>query len=493
MENRVLIIGAGFSSLAASCHLAQKGYDVTVLEKNSHYGGRAQVLRKDGFKFDMGPSFYWMPDVFEDFFKDFDKHSSDYYQLDRLNPSYKVFFDKLDCISIADNMEDIQAAFDEIEPGSGESLRKFIDKAGENYKIAINDLVYNPGETVFEIINAKSISRLNLFLKSIKKQVAGVVSNDKLKKVLEFPVLFLGAKSSDTPAFYNFMNYADFKLGTWHPLGGMHEVAKAMYDLSQELGVKMILNSPVDEISIENKQARYVMSGGKKYEFDILLSGADYAHTESLLPEGKRQYSEKYWDSRKLAPSALMFYVGFNKKLKNISHHCLFFDTSFENHEKAIYDDPKWMSDPLFYGSFASVTDDSFAPEGKEAGTFLIPLAPGLHDSEEIRNEYFEHIIKRLEHLTDQKLRDDILFFESYCVKDFVEEYNSLKGNAYGLANTLTQTHVLRPRMRSKKIQNLYFTGQLTVPGPGVPPSLISGKIVSDLIERYHPVNERVI
>ena len=486
MENKIIIIGSGFSSLASSCYLAKLGYSVTILEKNSSIGGRARVFKKDGFKFDIGPTWYWMPDVFERFFNDFNKKSSDYYSLDKLSPAYQVYFDELDSITIPDNLEDIFKIFENTEAGSSKYLKKFIKSAKFNYDVAIKDLVYKPGESIFELITPVTAQRAHQFFTSISTQIRKKIKNKKLIQILEFPVLFLGAKPSDTPSFYNFMNYADFGLGTWHPKGGMFEVVKAMATLATSLGVDIRTDQNVTKIKVENGKARGIFTGNEFLEADIILSGADYHHTETLLEESERQYSEKYWSKKTFAPSSLLFYVAFDKKLKNVSHHTLFFDADFEEHAKEIYDHPSWPKKPLFYGSFPSITDKEFAPEGKEAGVFLIPLAPGIEDTPEIRATYFDQIIERFEKITNQEVKSQILFKESYCVNDFIKDYNSYKGNAYGLANILTQTAFLRPKIKSKKVDNLFFTGQLTVPGPGVPPALISGKIAASLIHKQY-------
>ena len=463
------------------------GYKVTIFEKNTSIGGRARVFKKDGFKFDMGPTWYWMPDVFERFFGDFDKKPSDYYRLDKLSPAYKVFFDALDAITIPDNFDQICEIFEKTEKGSSAYLKKFIESAKFNYEVAIKDLVYKPGNSILELITPVTAKRAHQFFMSIRQQVRRNIKNEKLIQILEFPVLFLGAKPSNTPSFYNFMNYADFGLGTWHPKGGMFEVIKAMASLAESLGVEIKTNQNVSKINVEKSSANGIMVNDEFVSADIILSGADYHHTESLLPKTYRQYSEKYWSNRTFAPSSLLFYIGIDKKLKNVAHHTLFFDASFDEHAVAIYDKPSWPKKPLFYGSFPSITDSSFAPKDKEAAIFLIPLAPGIEDTEELREKYFDQIIDRFEKITDQKVKDDILFKESFCVNDFIADYNSYKGNAYGLANILTQTAFLRPKIKSKKVKNLFFTGQLTVPGPGVPPALISGKIAASLI-----VNESI-
>ena len=486
MKQVINIIGSGFSSLAASCYLAKAGYNVTIFEKNKTIGGRTRQLKKDGFIFDIGPTWYWMPDVFERFFLDFNKKPSDYYSLEKLNPAYCVYFGQDDYITIEDTIEKITKSFEKEEVDSSKKLIKFIKKAEDNYNVAIKDLVYNPGISPLELITPKTIKKINQFFSTIKRDVRKEFKNERLIKILEFPVLFLGAKPSNTPSFYSFMNYADFGLGTFHPKKGMYQVILAIESLAKELGVCIKTESPIEKIIVENGEAKGIVSNGKTYISDIVLSGADYHHTETLIEKSYRQYSEKYWNKKIFAPSSLLFYVGFNKKLKHVNHHTLFFDVDFEVHANAIYDSPRWPENPLFYASFPSKTDSSSAPEGKEAGIFLIPLAPGLKDTPKLRKQYFEKIIKRFENLTSQSVKNDIIFKESFCINDFIKDYNSYKGNAYGMANTLLQTAFLRPKLKSKKVKNLFFTGQLTVPGPGVPPSLISGKLVANLITKHH-------
>ncbi|NVK52677.1 MAG: oleate hydratase [Flavobacteriaceae bacterium] len=483
MKKTIYIIGSGFSSLSAACYLAKAGNDVIVLEKNNTVGGRARQYKNQGFTFDIGPTWYWMPDVFERFFGEFGKKPSDFYELEKLNPGYQVYFSELESILISGNLYEIYEVFEKEEPGSSIHLKEFLSAAKYNYDVAINDLVYKPGVSPLELITPVTIKKVHQFFTTIRKQVRKKIKNKKLLQILEFPVLFLGAKPSNTPAFYNFMNHADFGLGTWHPKGGMYMVVEAMKSLAVSLGVQFETATTVQEICVDATGTTIgVIANGNYRASDIVVSGADYHHSETLLPTKYRQYSEKYWNKKIFAPSSLLFYVGFDKKLENVSHHTLFFDTDFDVHAQAIYDTPKWPEKPLFYASFPSITDNSFAPKGKEAATFLIPLAPGLEDTEELREKYFNIIIERLEKLTNQEVKSSVIFKKSYCVNDFIKDYNSYKGNAYGLANILTQTAFLRPNIKSKKVKNLFFTGQLTVPGPGVPPSLISGKIVSDLI-----------
>lgn len=479
---KIIVVGSGFSSLSVASYLAKEGHQVKIFEKNEMPGGRARQFKRDGFTFDIGPSWYWMPDVFDSYFEDFGKKVADYYKLEKLDPGYEVYFDNQESIKIGDTLEKIYAAFESEEAGSSIPLKRFIQKAADNYDIAIKDLVYRPGISPLELITPATIKKVGYFLSTIKREVMKEFNNPRLAQILQFPVLFLGAKPSQTPAFYNFMNFADFGLGTWHPDKGMYSVVEGMVKLAKEIGVTFHLNETVEEITVENKKAVGIISNGKKHNADVVISGADYHHSETLLEPKYRAYSEAYWDKKTFAPSSLLFFIGMDKKVKNVSHHTLFFDVDFDAHAADIYDHPKWPKEPLFYANFPSITDASMAPVGKEACFLLIPIAPGLEDTEELRQKYFDIVIDRLETLTDQSIRESILFTESFCVNDFVEQYNSYKGNAYGMANTLLQTAFLRPKLKSKKVENLYFTGQLTVPGPGVPPSLISGKLVANLV-----------
>jgi len=481
---KVIVIGSGFSSLSAASYLAKAGLEVSIFEKNDTPGGRARQLKKDGFTFDMGPSWYWMPDIFENFFQDFGKTTNDFYELERLDPGYQIYFkDKL--LKVYADLDQLCETFEEIEKGSGKKLAKFIAKAKKNYEIAIGKVVMRPGISPLELVTPETAIRVGQFLKSVSDVIKKDFKDEALRAALEFPVLFLGAKPENTPSFYIFMNYADYGLGTWHPKGGMYEIVKAMVSIAESNGVTIRTSSPVSEIKIsENGIAEgIVLEDGSFHEADFVLSGADYHHSETLLPKHYRQYSEAYWEKRTFAPSSLLFYVGFNKKLDStFAHHNLFFDTDFKAHASDIYDEANWPKEPLFYANFPSASDASMAPEGKEAGFFLIPIAPGIEDTQQLRDKYFNKIIKRLEDFYGESLQEHIEFIESFCVNDFVSEYNSYKGNAYGLANTLRQTAFLRPKLASKKVSNLFFTGQLTVPGPGVPPALISGKIVSELL-----------
>lgn len=483
MSKKVIIIGAGFAGIASASFLAKKGYDVTVLEKNTTAGGRARKFEAEGFTFDMGPSWYWMPDVFDRYFAEFGKKTSDYYDLIRLDPSYSIFFEKGERMDIPANMGELEALFEKHEKGSAANLRKFLKEAAYKYEVGIKEMVFKPSRSLFEFADwriVKSLFRLQMF-QSMSSHVRKLFKNDKLIKLLEFPVLFLGATPQNTPAMYSLMNYADLALGTWYPQGGMHKIVEGMVAVAEELGVKFQFDEAVTKIEVVEGQAQKVITAKGSYQVDVVVAGADYHHIDQqILAQEHQNYTAKYWDERTMAPSSLLFYLGVDKKLDGLLHHNLFFDEDFQQHAYEIYENPAWPSKPLFYVCCTSKTDDTAAPEGCENVFVLIPLAPDLEDTEELREKYYNMVMERLEKITNQSVRDHVIYKRSYAHKDFKSDYNAFKGNAYGLANTLKQTAILKPSLKNKKIKNFYYTGQLTVPGPGVPPSLISGQVVAN-------------
>ncbi|MFZ4058958.1 MAG: phytoene desaturase family protein [Ferruginibacter sp.] len=495
MLKKVIIIGSGFSGLSAASFMAAAGWDVTVLEKNSLPGGRARKMEVEGYTFDMGPSWYWMPDVFERFFNCFGKKVSDYYQLIRLDPSYRLYWPD-EAMDIPADYEALKKLFESIEIGSSKQLDLFMQEAAFKYEVGINKLVHKPGKSLTEFADwdlVKGVFKLDVFT-SMKKHISKYFKHPQLQQLMEFPVLFLGALAKDTPALYSLMNYADIKLGTWYPQGGMYKIVEGMVQLAQSLGVKFIYNQNVTRLEVAQNKITEVVAhdpqtgNNTSYTSDVVIGSADYHFIEQqLLPQAYRTYTEQYWNKRMMAPSCLLYYVGISKKLKQVLHHSLFFDVSFDIHGKEIYTDPKWPTDPLFYVCMSSATDDTAAPEGHENLFFLIPIATGLKgDTDVVRDQYFDQIVQRFEAKIGESIKENIVYKKAYSVSNFIEDYNSFKGNAYGLANTLMQTAILKPAMHSSKVHNLFYTGQLTVPGPGVPPSLISGEVVAkEIIKKF--------
>ncbi len=486
---KVVVIGAGFAGLSVATKLAAEGFDVTVLEKNTTIGGRCRVFNENGFTFDMGPSWYWMPDVFERFFGEFGKKTSDYYNLTRLDPSYKVILKERKEINLPANINSLKGLFEQLELGCGLKFDTFLKESEYKYRVGVGEFVWKPSLSITEFFDFRLLSKaisLDLFA-SFGKHIRKFFKNEDILKIMEFPILFLGATPQDTPALYSLMNYAEMTMGTWYPMGGMHEIIKAMAKLAEEKGVKILTDQNVEQIIIEGRSVKKVITEKGIFPADIVVGAGDYHHVDTkLLPKGFGNYSEKYWNSRVMAPSSLLFYLGINRRVEKLIHHNLFFDEDFELHAQEIYTRPKWPSKPLFYVSAPSKTDTSVAPEGCENLFLLIPIAPNLEDSEETRERYYEIIMTRLEKYVGHSLIKNVVYKKSYAVSDFKNDYNAFKGNAYGLANTLFQTAFLKPSMKNKNLNNMYYTGQLTIPGPGVPPSLISGLVVGKYISEKH-------
>jgi len=485
---KISIIGSGFSGLAAACFAAKEGHEVTLFEKNETTGGRARTFKSDGFTFDMGPSWYWMPDVFENFFAQFGKSASDYYQLKKLDPGFQLVFGKDDTVEIPASMKELEAVFENIEAGSAVKLRRFLKEAEFKYNVGMKDLVYKPAFSWLEYANldvVKGMLKANL-LSSVSAYVRSYFTDERLVALMEFPVLFLGAMANKIPALYTMMNYSALVQGTFYPVGGMCKIAEGMKELAVSLGVEIRTGVDVTRIEVSGKLVTGLQTSIGNIAVDGLIAAADYNYVEQqLLEEKYRNYSAGYWEGKTFAPSCLIYYVGVSKKIKKLLHHNLFFDADFEQHANDIYSDPKWPDKPLFYVCCPSKTDDTIAPEGMENLFILVPVATGLKDDDATRESYFEGIIKRMESYCGEEFAAQVIYKRTYCIKDFMEDYHAFKGNAYGLANTLMQTAVLKPSLKNKHLKNMFYAGQLTVPGPGVPPALISGQLASVQLNKF--------
>lgn len=485
MHKKVLIIGAGFSGLSCACILAKNGFQVTIIEKNHQSGGRCNVFHKNGFIFDMGPSWYWMPDVFESFYNKFNYKASDFYELIRLDPSYQVIFDD-EIVKIPAIIEELKKLFEHYENGITSKLEQFIKASKLKYEIGMEYLVKKPSLSIVEFITwkiVKNLFQLNLF-SSFSEYIKKYFSHPKILQLLEFPLLFLGAKPKDIPALYSLMNYADLILGTWYPKGGMYEIVKAFDHIAKENEVKILYNQEVKKINTFNNQVKSIETNLAIYDnFHFVVSATDYHHIETLISDQKnKNYSELYWEKRKFAPSCFLYYLGINKKILHLEHHNLFFDTDFELHSTEIYDNKSLPTKPLFYVCSPSKTDDSVAPKGKENLFILIPIPTGIKESKHHRDYYLDLALKRIEKRTGETIKNLIIFKKDFATSDFFNQYNAYKGNAYGLANTLYQTAIFKPKIQNNSLNNLYYCGQMTIPGPGIPPCIISGEIIANQI-----------
>jgi phytoene desaturase len=468
--------------MAAAALLAKDGFNVTVLEKNDQPGGRAIVWNQKGFVFDMGPSWYLMPDVFEKFFAEFGKKPEDYYKLIRLNPAYRVFFDKDEIVDISPDLEQNSQLFERYQPGGREQFKKYLIAAQYQYQIAMNEFIYKEYRHLWDFFSLRLLSKgskLHIFT-SLDKYAQRYITDPKLRKILEYTMVFLGGTPFDTPALYSLMSHVDFNLGVWYPDGGFGALARGFQRLAKEQGVTFEFESEVEKIQVSGNKITGVKTSKGTMNADVVIANADYHHVETnLLDQQNQTYTQQYWEKRAIAPSALLMYLGVEGKIKSFAHHNLYFAPQWQDHFNTIFHEPKWPEDPSYYVSCPSKTDPSVAPKEDENLFILVPVAAGLQDTEKTREKYFIKIMNHLESLTGENIKDRLVVKRLFAHNDFTKQYHAYKGTALGLAHTLGQTAIFRCSHQSKKVKGLYYTGHYTHPGIGVPMVVISSQIIT--------------
>jgi phytoene desaturase len=485
----VLIVGAGFGGLSAAALLARDGNDVTVIEKNEQPGGRASVYSEKGFNFDMGPSWYLMPDVYEMFYREFDKKPEDYFKLKRLDPSYRMFFDDETVVDLSADINKNYELFESFEEGGGEKLKEYLESSKELYEFSVKEMLYRDYSSVVDLLDGKLLLKgykLHLW-ENLQHYVNKRFKSDKARKILEYSIGFLGGAPDKTPSFYHLVSHADLNLGVWYPEGGLRKVVDSVYELAKSYGANFHFNESVELLEVHEKQIKRVVTDQGIFEPYYVVVNADYPFSEMNLLTGKNQtYKKDYWEKRTLSPSALVAYIGVNRKLDGLKHHNLFLNKDWEEGFKSVFD-PKniaWPEEPSYYVNVPSITDKSAAPDGSDSLYLLVPLASGIQDTSELREKFYNHIMDDLERKLGDNIRKDVVVQKIFALNDFKDRYNSYNGTAFGLTHTLNQTALWRPAHKSKKVKNLYYTGQYTHPGIGVPMTLVSSQIVASEIKR---------
>lgn len=482
-KKKVIIVGSGFGGLGAACILGKAGYDVTVLEKNEQIGGRASLFHAKGFSFDAGPSWYLMPDIFDHFFELIGENVNDYLQLKKLGPSYRIFYkDKDKHVDIYSDLNKDLKTIAAIEPAAPEALKEYLAIAGEQYKIAKEKFLYKNYDSIRDFFTwevAKNGRKLNAFA-NMDKYVRKYFKTDEMYKIIQYPSVFLGSSPYKTPALYSMMNYIDFEMGVYYPMGGIHTIVQALEKIARKYNVSFKTKTNVSKIVIKNGKATGVIADGKQIDADIVVSNASVWHTETaLLPAQYREKTAKYWKKRTLAPSALIMYLGVKKQFPSLKHHNLLFSDNWKKNFAQIFEDPMWPDDPSLYVCAPSKTDKTVAPKGHENLFVLVPIAAGLKYTDKQLNDFSEKILKTMETSMDlPELRDNIVYKRLFTIKDFATRYNSQGGTALGLAHVLSQTAVFRPSNINKKVKDFYYVGADVNPGIGMPITLISAELM---------------
>ena len=489
MKRQAVVIGGGFGGLSSAALLARDGWEVTLIERLESLGGRARHWQKDGYTFDLGPSWYLMPEVFEHFFGLFGKKREDYFSLLPLDPYYKVFFGAGESAFLSPRKEENLELFESFEPGGGNALSEYMRQASYKYGVAMKEFLYKDYKHLGEFFNKRLMTeglRLGIF-KKLDKFVGTYVNDRRARQILEYAMVFLGTNPVDAPAIYSIMSHVDLELGVFFPDEGMAGAAQGFVKLCNELGVKLITGEEVLKIDTKAGKAVGVRTDKGYHQADVVVSGADYHHIDrEVLPKSDASYSERYWEKRVVAPSMFIAYLGIGRKLKHLEHHNLYFAENWHTHFDTIFKNPSWPDNPCFYLSCISKTDPKSAPEHGENVFLLVPVAPGLDDSDAQRQRYLAHVLEHVKEVTGEDLTKDVEVQRIYTHRDFIHDYHAFKGTALGLSHTLMQTAIFRPSNRSKHIENLFHTGQYIHPGVGVPMVLIASEIVAQEINKAY-------
>lgn len=494
---KVVVIGGGFAGLSAAAFLAKQGCDVVLLEKNKTLGGRARVLHKKGFRFDMGPSWYMMPEVFERFFKHFGKTVADYYQLEQLHPRYQVFFDDKTSLVMSEKLEDNANVFETQEAGAKEKLKEFIEKLRVPYQTSIGKFIYLDIWSVRSWLNFHNVRELFPLIFSLRLWeswhdfVGRFFKNEKLQKIMSFPAVFLGGSPFNTPSIYAVLAWADFQGGAWYPKGGMGAVVEAVIQTAREQGVRILPESDVDRIDLIDGKVVGVTANKQFYQADVVVGACDLANLETkLLPQQYQTWDASYWKKATLSISSMLVYIGLNTRLSKVAHHNMYFSKNWKQNFSEIFEHNTLSADPSFYISVRSMSDRSIVPKNSEEIVLLVPMGSGTVVTKEQLETYADEAIAKTEELLGEPIKKHIVVKEVYGPEQFAQDYHAFQGTALGLAHTFSQSLWLRPNVKSAKVNGLYYAGQYTNPGVGVPTALVSGELVASIIQDEYNLHE---
>jgi len=489
MKN-VVIIGSGMGGLATALRLAHHGFAVTVLEKQSRPGGRSNIIEDSGFRVDVGPTILVMKDTFEDTYRAIGQDLNQRIQFTQLDPNYRIYYHDQTHLDLYNNMAMLAQEVERVSPGSAERLFRFIGEGAKKFELGM-DFVDRNFDHMIDLANPVALSRLlstgaheNMY-RQVEHFFKG---DDKLTKAFSFHSMFLGLSPFEALAMYSLITYADLALGMWYPQGGIYRIVEDMVELARGMGVTLRMNAPVAEILIDSGRARGVrLESGEVVLADLVISNADLPYTyQKLIPaQYRRDYPDARLEKMKYGCSGYLLYLGVDKEYTHLRHQGLYFSKDYRANLDAIFKHKVLPEDPSFHLNIPTMTDSSLAPAGHSLLYVLAPM-PNLTariDWNEAAPRVREQLLKQLEILVDPDLRKHIVWEKSYRPDDYLVDFNAVHGTAFGsLSHGFFQSSYFRPHNVARDIQGLYFVGQGTYPGIGMPMVQLSAKLVAERI-----------
>ena len=497
-----VVIGGGIAGLATAALLGREGFDVALLEARDELGGRVGSWDRDGFRFDTGPSWYLMPEVFDHFYRLLGTSTAEQFTLTRLDPGYRVFFENyVRPVDIVSDKHTNLTTFEQIEPGAGASIGRYLASAKDAYRIALRRFLYNTFDSYQPLFVPEVLWRTGrltgLLLQPLDRFIARYVTDHRLSQILGYPAVFLGSSPSMAPSMYHLMSHLDLEDGVYYPSGGFREVIHSIVRLAEAEGVEILTGAVATAITTENENRASVTgvqftdaSGAARYlAADIVVSAADLHHTETvLLPEELRSYPEKWWTTRVAGPGAILLFLGVRGALPELAHHSLFFTEDWDENFGRIFNAPTSIPNPAsIYVCRPSATDKGVAPSGHENLFVLVPVPadPAIgHGGEDgsgdaVVEEVADEVIRQISKWANiPDLAERVVVRRTVGPADFEQDFHSWKGSALGPAHTLRQSAFLRGKNVSSRVDGLFYAGGTTVPGIGLPMCLISAELV---------------
>lgn len=486
---RVVIIGAGMGGLATALRLAYQGFAVNVLEKQSRPGGRSNILEENGFRVDTGPTILVMKNALKDTYSAIGQDINRRLNLVQIDPNYRIYYHDGTHLDLSSDMARVAQEVEKIQPGSAEHLFRFIGESAKKYELGM-DFVDRNYEHITDLANPTALVRLlqTRAYQNLYHQVSDFFQNDKLSKAFSFHSMFLGLSPFDAQAMYSLITYADLALGMWYPMGGIYRIVEDMLELAADLGVVIRTNAAVARICIHDGRVTGVsLESGEEIQADLVISNADLPYTYRKLIDSqyRKRYSDQRLNQMSYSCSGFILFLGIDKRYTHLKHQALYFSEDYKANLDAIFKTKTIPEEPSFHLNVPTVTDPSLAPPGHSLLYILAPM-PNLEsniDWDAAAPNVRDKLLLQLDRIVDPDLRKHIVWERQYRPTDWLKDVNAEYGTAFGsLSHGFFQSSYFRPHNKAYEISGLYFVGQSTYPGIGLPMVQISAKLVTERI-----------